>query len=100
MALSNVSYGCLMNADPKELISESYKMDSVTEGECRSIFFGWALAIDENSDPIKLIASLLELYGTYYPNHPMTKVLMEGMKKDDAKKSKRRTNRNRLKAFR
>ena len=89
-----------MNADPKELISESYKMDSVTEGECRSIFFGWALAIDDNSDPIKLIASLLELYGTYYPNHPMTKVLMEGMKKDDAKKSKRRTNRNRLKAFR
>ena len=89
-----------MNADPKELISESYKMDSVTEGECRSIFFGWALAIDENSDPIKLIASLLELYGTYYPNHPMTKVLMEGMNKDNAKKFKRRTNRNRLKAFR
>ena len=89
-----------MNADPKELISESYKMDSVTEAECRSIFFGWALSVDEKSDPIKLISNLLELYGTYYPNHPMTKVLMEGMKKDDAKKSKRRTNRNRLKAFR
>ena len=89
-----------MNADPKELISESYKMDSVTEGECRSIFFGWALAIDENSDPIKLISNLLELYGTYYPNHPMTKVLMEGMKNDGSRKSKRRSNRNRLKAFR
>jgi len=89
-----------MNADPKELISESYKMDSVSEGECRSIFFGWALAVDENSDPTKLISNLLELYGTYYPNHPMTKVLMEGMNKDNAKKFKRRTNRNRLKAFR
>ena len=89
-----------MNADPKELISESYKMDSVTEGECRSIFFGWALAVDENSDPTKLISNLLELYGTSYPNHPMTKVLMEGMKKDGARKSKRRSNRNRLKAFR
>ena len=89
-----------MNADPKELISESYKMDSVSEGECRSIFFGWALAVDESSDPIKLISNLLELYETSYPNHPMTKVLMEGMKKDDSRKSKRRTNSNRLKAFR
>ena len=89
-----------MNADPKELISESYKMDSVTEGECRSIFFGWALSVDEKSDPINLISNLLELYGNTYPNHPMTKVLMEGMKNDGSRKSKRRNNRNRLKALR
>ena len=89
-----------MNADPKELISESYKMDSVTEGECRSIFFGWALSVDEKSNPIELISNLLELYGTNYPNHPMTKVLMEGMKNDGARKPKRRSNRSRLKAFR
>ena len=89
-----------MNADPKELISESYKMDSVTEGECRSIFFGWVLSVDEKSDSIKLISNLLELYGTAYPNHPMTKVLMEGMKKDCDRRFKRPSNRKRLKAFR
>ena len=40
----------------------------------------FAKAVDENSDPIKLISNLLEIYGTSYPNHPMTKVLIEGMK--------------------
>ena len=44
-----------MDYDPKKLISESFKINAITDVECRSIFFGWALAVDENSDPIKLI---------------------------------------------
>ena len=32
-----------MDYDPKKLISESFKINGITDVECRSIFFGWVL---------------------------------------------------------
>jgi hypothetical protein len=63
--------------DPRGLILESYRIDGITDGECRSIFLDWALAI-ENDTPIAINA-MLERYGTDFPNHPMTQVLREGL---------------------
>ena len=33
----------LAEADPKGLVRESYQIDGITVGECRSIFLDWAL---------------------------------------------------------
>ena len=58
--------------DPKGLIAEAYKIDGITEAECRSIFLDWALSV---SEPGPVIARLLE----GRPPHPMTTVLNEGL---------------------
>ena len=67
-----------MNADPKELISESYKMDSVSEGECRSIFLDWALSLPNDVDAKKIIPLLIEKYNNK-KEHPMLLTLREGL---------------------
>jgi hypothetical protein len=35
----------LAEADPKGLVRESYRIEGITPGECRSIFMDWALSI-------------------------------------------------------
>ena len=35
----------LEEADPKGLVRESYRIDGITPGECRSIFVDWALSL-------------------------------------------------------
>lgn len=62
--------------DPRGLIHESYRIDGITEGECRSIFLDWALAVE--GDVTTTIDALLERHGVDHPDHPMTGVLREG----------------------
>ena len=42
----------LQEADPKGLVRESYRIDGITLGECRSIFVDWALSLPVDA-PIK-----------------------------------------------
>ena len=63
--------------DPRGLILESYRIDGITEGECRSIFLDWALAVDTEMQGA--IDAMLERYGVAHPDHPMTAVLREGL---------------------
>ena len=63
--------------DPKGLIQEAYKIDGITESECRSIFLDWALAVASSADTQANIATLLERHGD--DGHPMTAVLKEGL---------------------
>ena len=35
----------LGEADPKGLVRESYRIEGITPGECRSIFMDWALSM-------------------------------------------------------
>lgn len=65
-------------ADPKGLIRESYRIDGITDGECRSIFFDWALSLPVDSDEFAFIGELLDRYGNDHPDHPMTAVLTQG----------------------
>ncbi len=44
--------------DPKNLIFEAYRIEGITDGECRSILVDWALSI-EAPDPRPLIEALL-----------------------------------------
>lgn len=61
--------------DPKGLIAESYKIDGITLGECRSIFLDWALNLE--GDSAVALPVLLERHGA--EGHPMTEVLREGL---------------------
>ncbi|MFP4326969.1 MAG: hypothetical protein ACLFQL_03095 [Paracoccaceae bacterium] len=65
--------------DPKGLIREAYAIEGIGYEECRSIFLDWALGMPLDSDTRAALASLLERHGTAAPDHPMTRVLREGL---------------------
>ncbi len=69
----------LKSLDPKGLIREAYRIDGITEGECRTIFLDWALSVPLGAPTGPLIQQLLEVYGPDAQAHPMTKVLTEGL---------------------
>ena len=69
----------LEEADPKGLVRESYRIEGIGLGECRSIFVDWALSLPPGAafaDPVRL---LLSVYGDGAPSHPMTQVLTEAL---------------------
>ncbi len=70
-----------MPHDPKGLVRESYRIEGITGGECRSIFLDWALSLPLGADTYPLIETLLAQYGEAYPYHPMTLTLREGLAK-------------------
>ena len=83
-----------MDYDPKKLISESFKINGITEVECRSIFFGWVLDSNNFFDMNEALEILYQKYSLDYPKHPMTKVLLEGLTKKNNKRKRKRTLRN------
>ncbi|EAQ27072.1 MULTISPECIES: hypothetical protein [unclassified Roseovarius] len=64
--------------DPKGLIYESYRIEGITEPECRSVFLDWALSLPAGQEVQGAIAEMIGRYGTDHPAHPMTQVLSEG----------------------
>ena len=64
--------------DPRGLLFEAYRITGITLPECKSIFLDWALGLDMSIDQIGAIKSALKEYQKNNPNHPMTKVLLEG----------------------
>ena len=69
----------LAHLDPKGLIRESYRIDGIGLPECRSIFLDWAISVPAGADAHAFIPDLLAHYGLDAPDHPMTKVLREGL---------------------
>lgn len=69
----------LEQADPKGLIRESYRIEGITPGECRSIFLDWAIGVPPDTDARRLLPELLALYGVHQSDHPMTRVLRDGL---------------------
>jgi hypothetical protein len=65
--------------DPKGLISEAYRIDGITAGECRTIFLDWALSLPDGSDSRSVLAVLVDRYDPVSPDHPMTQVMREGL---------------------
>ena len=69
-------------ADPKGLVRESYAIEGITEGECKSIFIDWALSL-KGAEPREAIRALLVHYGEANPDHPMTVILTAGLMAPD-----------------
>jgi hypothetical protein len=63
--------------DPKGLIRESFRIDGITDAECRSILVDWALSLAPDTDPGPAMASLLDRHQPD-PAHPMARLLAEG----------------------
>ncbi|CAN1526926.1 hypothetical protein MCELHM10_01273 [Paracoccaceae bacterium] len=69
----------LTEADPKGLVRESYRIDGITAGECRSIFLDWALSIPNERSVPDAVRVLIATYARLAPDHPMNAVLTEGL---------------------
>ena len=65
-------------ADPKGLIREAFRIEGITDAECRSIFVDWALSVSAD-DPRLLIERLIEKHGDAPADHPMRAVLTDGL---------------------
>lgn len=65
--------------DHKGLILEAYRIEGITAEECRSIFLDWALTIPVEADNSEFIRVLLDRHRAAAPEHPMTRVLEEGL---------------------
>jgi hypothetical protein len=74
----------LAEADPKGLVRESYRIDGITGGECRSIFVDWALSLPAGLATGPALQALIAIYGAANPGHPMTEVLEAGLLPSDA----------------
>lgn len=65
--------------DPKGLIFEAYRIESIQKSECRTIFLDWALSLPMEQDTGKVLRALIDQYSTDHPEHPMTEVMNEGL---------------------
>ncbi len=69
----------LAEADPKGLVRESYNIEGITLGECRSIFLDWALSLISEQDVPVALNRLIAEYSARHPGHPMNEVLQQGL---------------------
>ena len=69
----------ITEADPKGLVRESYAIEGITMGECRSIFIDWALSVPVGVDPMDALRALLAHYAPQNAAHPMTSVLTDAL---------------------
>ena len=69
----------LDDIDKSELILESYRIDGIQPGECRSIFLDWALKLSSEIDQKAAINLLISVYALETPEHPMSIVLHDGL---------------------
>lgn len=65
--------------DPRGLIREAYRIESITLEDCRSIFFDWAMGRGPLEGAPESVAALLALHARGREDHPMTEVLREGL---------------------
>ncbi len=69
----------ISDADPKGLVRESFAIKGITLGECRSIFMDWALSLPVDANMADALRALIAHYGMADLDHPMTKVMNEGL---------------------
>ena len=77
--------------DEKGLIFEAYNIENIDSSSCRVIFFDWLISLDQGIDQSEAITKLLKAYSSSFPNHPMTELLIEGLKKNLGIRRKRRS---------
>ena len=64
--------------DPRGLIRESYRIEGITPGECRSIFLDWAISAPDG-EVVPRLRGLLDRHGSGAPGHPMTAILTDAL---------------------
>lgn len=74
----------LSEADPKGLVRESYRIEAITGGECRSIFIDWALSLPVGLSIADAARVLIATYALAEPDHPMSTVLSQALTAPEA----------------
>ncbi|MCP5039123.1 MAG: hypothetical protein GY945_16130 [Rhodobacteraceae bacterium] len=74
--------------DPRGLIRESYRIDGIDAGQCRSVFLDWVLGAGARPALSEQIAVLLAHYSKDAPDHPMSDVLRAGLEGEAASKGR------------
>ncbi len=82
----------LQQMDPRGLFKDSYRIEGITGGECRSIFLDWAIGVPADRDEKVWLKEIHAYYQPLFPDHPMTRVLTEGL--GTAGKARRRGGRS------
>ena len=62
-------------SDPRGLIRESFRIDGITQSECRTIFLDWAISMPDGVSTVTHVQSLLDSYRDQNLGHPMIGVL-------------------------
>ncbi len=75
--------------DPRGLIYEAFRIEGITEPECRTIFLDWALGIGEDQDSFAAMQVLEQHYARDHPTHPMLSVIREGLNRTATPKRRR-----------
>ncbi len=65
--------------DPKALMFEAFRIEGITDSQCRSIFLDWALSLPAGHDSRDAIRTMLDTYAADLPDHPMSLVLTQGL---------------------
>lgn len=78
----------LRRADPKGLIRESYRIEGIGDGECRSIFLDWALSLPDGITQTRAASRLIMEYGLA-DGHPMTALLYQALRAAPPRSSRR-----------
>lgn len=66
-------------SDPKGLIFEAYRIEGITEAECRTIFLDWAIGLPDGWDARSVLPLLIARHAEPHPDHPMSAVLRAGL---------------------
>ena len=78
-----------LDIDARGMIHEAYRIDGVTEQDCRTIFLDWAMFAPDIPPIAEQLERLLQVYGTESPDHPMTTVIRQGLEKSAANTGRR-----------
>ena len=78
-----------LSIDPRGMIFESYRIEGIVIEECRSIFLDWALGLPAGEDMQAALRALQAEYGPANPDHPMTKVIEQGLGRAAQSKGRR-----------
>ncbi len=65
------------DTDHKGLIREAFRIEGISEEECRSIFVDWALSLPESLDMQAAIAAVSDRHAAEPDDHPMRRILNE-----------------------
>lgn len=67
-----------LDFDHRGMIFEAYQIPNIHEQECRAIFLDWAIGAPQG-DMKTFLETFIEVYGNNNPDHPMTKIILEGL---------------------
>lgn len=78
-----------LDIDARGVIHEAYCIEGVTEQDCRTIFLDWAMFAGDTPPVAAQLNRFLAVYGAENPDHPMTRVIRQGLEQAQVKSGRR-----------